>query len=222
MDKAVLNRAADMSAFVITKVGRVSGSVGNLSAVSGWLKQQLTQFAGRTKRNAFLTCIAFGVCVCSASAANQTPSIVKLAWNPSPDPSVVGYRIYYGVAPAQYTNSITLANVTSGEVAGLVNGVTYYFAVAAYAAGGAQSPFSNEIRYQVAYSQLQLRTTPARQVVLTIGGQVGHTYAVEATQDFVTWMVIGTATPGAGGVEFTDANAASFAKRYYRLRDTTP
>jgi len=35
----------------------------------------------------------------------------------------------------------------------------------------------------------------------------------------VTWTVIGTATVGAtGSLDFTDTNAASFSKRFYRTR----
>jgi len=163
-----------------------------------------------------LICLAF-----VARAAD--PTTVQLAWSPSPDVGVIGYRIYYGVSPSQYTNSIAVGNVTVGTISGLVNGVTYYFATTAYTASDVQSPFSNEISYKPAFSQLQARLISPHQMVLTIQGQVGHNYDIEATQDFVTWTVIGTATPGdSGNVEFTDTNAASFSKRFYRLRDKTP
>ena len=50
-------------------------------------------------------------------------------------------------------------------------------------------------------------------------GPIGHTYDILATQDFVTWTVIGTVTVGASGsLDFTDTNAASFSKRFYRTR----
>ena len=70
---------------------------------------------------------------------------------------------------------------------------------------------------------MQIRVTPTRQVVLTVTGQIGHTYDIQATQDFTTWTVIGTVTVGAGGsLDFTDTNAASFPKRFYRTHDTQP
>ncbi len=151
------------------------------------------------------------------------PTSAKLVWNPSPDTTVAGYRIYYGVTPLQYTNSLVVGNVTNAIIAGLANGVTYYFAVAAYTTNDVQSSYSNEASYKPAFSQLLARMTAARQMVLTILGQPGHTYAIEATQNFNTWTVLGNATAGTGGsVDFTDANAASFARRFYRLRDTTP
>ena len=66
---------------------------------------------------------------------------------------------------------------------------------------------------------VQVRVTPARQFILTVIGQVGHTYDIQATQDFKTWKVIGTVTVGATGLlNFTDTNAASFSRRFYRTR----
>lgn len=161
--------------------------------------------------------------ICTTLAANAAdPTGVKLAWNPSPDPSVTGYRIHYGVSPAQYTNSIAVGNVTSATVSGLVNGVTYYFTTTAYNSSDIESLFSNEISYQPAFSLLQVRINLARQPVLNIQGQGGHSYEIQATQNLTDWTVLGTATPNAGGnVEFTDAGAASFPSRFYRLRDTT-
>ena len=64
---------------------------------------------------------------------------------------------------------------------------------------------------------MQIRAAPAKQVILTVTGQVGHTYDILATQNFTTWTVIGTVTVGAGGSsDFTDTNAANFPKRFYR------
>ena len=66
---------------------------------------------------------------------------------------------------------------------------------------------------------VQVRVTQARQFILTVTGQVGHTYDIQATQDFKTWTVIGTMTVGATGLlNFTDTNAPSFSRRFYRTR----
>jgi hypothetical protein len=64
---------------------------------------------------------------------------------------------------------------------------------------------------------VQLRVTPTRQFILTVTGPIGHTYDIQATQDFITWTVVGTVTVGASGsLDFTDTNAPSFLKRFYR------
>ena len=75
----------------------------------------------------------------SASAAD-----VMLAWDASPDPQVVGYRIYYGVASGNYTNSAPVGLVTNATLTGLVVGTKYYFAATAFDSTGIESDFSNE------------------------------------------------------------------------------
>ncbi len=146
---------------------------------------------------------------------------VTLAWNGSSDTSVAGYNIYYGGASGTYTNMINAGNVTNATVSGLTVGTTYYFAATTSNSAGLQSPFSSEVSYTVPtpLPAVQLQVTPAKQFILTITGQTGHTYNIQATQDFKTWTVIGSVTVGASGSSnFTDTNAASFSKRFYRIQ----
>lgn len=150
---------------------------------------------------------------------------VNLAWNPSPSIEVTGYRIYYGVAQGGYTNSVTTGNVTNAVVTGLVSGLPYYFAVAGYNAIGLESELSNEIGYTVpgGLATLQIRVATNKQAILTVTGLIGHTYEIQATSDLKTWTVLGTVTLGSTGLaNYTNTNAGSFAKRYYRTRDTQP
>jgi hypothetical protein len=52
---------------------------------------------------------------------------------------------------------------------------------------------------------------------ITGTGDPGSTYNIEATSDLVTWQVIGTAVTGNDGIyQFDDADAVSFAHRFYR------
>ena len=146
---------------------------------------------------------------------------VTLSWNSSSDPTVAGYKLYYGGASGDYTNTLSAGNATNITVSGLVEGDTYYFAATAYNSSGVQSPFSNEAAYTVTANApvLQLRVTPARQFILTVTGPIGHTYDILATPDCITWTVIGTVTVGvSGSVNFTDTNAASFLLRLYYTR----
>jgi hypothetical protein len=156
------------------------------------------------------------------SATLPATNRVELAWDSSPSSGVTGYRVYYGGASGNYTNSVTVGNVTIGIVSGLASGSTYFFAVAARDASGLESDHSNGISYAVpgAPSTVRVAMGSNRQVTLTLTGQSGHTYGIEATQDFKTWTVIGTVTVGtSGSVIFTNANAASFQKRFYRTRE---
>lgn len=79
-------------------------------------------------------------------AAVPTAS-VTLAWDASPDASVTGYEIHFGVRSGIYTNHVTVGNTTTATITGLPMGSTYYFAATAYNATGDVSPFSNEAVY---------------------------------------------------------------------------
>jgi hypothetical protein len=151
---------------------------------------------------------------------------VTLGWDPSSDGNVAGYRIYEGVSSQNYTSSMDVGNVTSVTFSGLTIGMTYFFAVTAYTADGVESPFSGEISYTPGLPvqpQLQLTVNSAKQVLLTGNGPAGYQYAVEATQDFVHWTVIGSVTMDAtGSFQFVDPSPANGSGRAYRLRQTVP
>jgi hypothetical protein len=77
----------------------------------------------------------------------------ELAWTPptqyvdgSPMSDLVGYRISYGNAPADYTTTVNVtgATVTSIVIEGLAAG-QWYFAIRAVTSTGAVSDFSNEV-----------------------------------------------------------------------------
>jgi Fibronectin type III domain len=72
---------------------------------------------------------------------------VTLAWDANPEPSVQGYRVYYGKASGFYTGVFDAGNRTDCVITGLEPGVTYYFACTAYSATGDESNFSGEIIY---------------------------------------------------------------------------
>lgn len=74
---------------------------------------------------------------------------VRFAWDASPDASVTGYRLYWGIGSGSYTNSVSAGNNLSGTITGLTANVTYYFAATAYDANGIESPFSNEVRFHI-------------------------------------------------------------------------
>lgn len=84
---------------------------------------------------------------------------VSLAWNPSPDSSVTGYRVYSGIKTGTYTNAVDVGNKTNATIVGLQEGVTYYFAATAYDAAGLESEFSNEVAYTPPPTPLVLDST---------------------------------------------------------------
>ncbi|MGC9195323.1 MAG: fibronectin type III domain-containing protein [Syntrophobacteraceae bacterium] len=72
---------------------------------------------------------------------------LRLGWNPSPGPLVVGYRVHYGLKPGKYTKVVRVKGrlTTKVTIKGLKRGTTYFFAVTACNKMGKESPLSSEI-----------------------------------------------------------------------------
>jgi hypothetical protein len=78
-----------------------------------------------------------------ASAVPAAADIVTATWATNPEPDIAGYRLSYGTAPAQYTTTIDVGNVTSQQVT-LNPGARYFFVVRAYNTIGLTSAPSAE------------------------------------------------------------------------------
>ena len=155
------------------------------------------------------------------SSLPAAPS-VTLAWNSSPDPTLVGYQLYYGTSSRNYSNIVPVGTGASATVSGLTPGVTYYFSVTSVNELGMESGYSDEISYTVPTTRprLQLLPLPSKQVLLRITGQRGNAYEIQATQNFTNWNVIGIVTLDFGvSVDFIDVNAAGRPSRFYRARE---
>ncbi len=70
---------------------------------------------------------------------------VTLAWERSASTNVTGYTIYSGGRSGDYTNSLSLGNVTNVTVAAVAG--TNFYAVKAHDGNGVESDFSNEVRF---------------------------------------------------------------------------
>jgi hypothetical protein len=100
-----------------------------------------------------LICMVLAPMLLTANPAFAAQN-VSLAWDASPDPDVVGYYIYYGAASGDFTNRVSVGNVTSTTVSNLVEGANYYFAATARNTSGLESDFSNEVSYTVPMAPL--------------------------------------------------------------------
>ncbi len=150
---------------------------------------------------------------------------ITLAWDPSTDLAVVGYRLYVGSASGTYTTVLDVGNATTATVPGLAVGATYYFAVTAYDALGVESPYSGEISYVVPPPPrlLQISLTAGARVINGSGWNSGQTCTILASQDLVSWQAIGTVTADASGsFQFTDPANSSSRPRFYRAKATSP
>jgi hypothetical protein len=90
-------------------------------------------------------------CVVTAAALlvvlQGTASAQTVAWDPNPEPSVAGYRVYIGTQSKTYTKQVDVGDRTSHTPTGLDWSKPLYFAVQAYTETGLSSPLSNELRW---------------------------------------------------------------------------
>lgn len=121
-------------------------------------------------RNCSYTVVALLFLLLPLLGHAQTNASVTLAWDASPDTNVVGYRIYWGVASGNYTNSQTGDTNLTMTITNLVRLTTYYFVATAFDAQEAESEYSNECSYTVpaeGAGQLMLRRATTN--ILRIG-----------------------------------------------------
>ncbi|MHA3769972.1 TIGR02597 family protein [Verrucomicrobiota bacterium sgz303538] len=79
------------------------------------------------------------------TAAQAAPRSAKLAWKPSQDADVAGYRVHYGTNHGKHDKVIDAAKATSVSVPDLSDDSTYYFVVTAYNSAGLESEPSKEM-----------------------------------------------------------------------------
>lgn len=165
----------------------------------------------------WLVCAAMLMALPALKAAS-----VALTWNPSIDPTVVGYKIHYGVASHVYTNSIDVGNVTNYTVTGLADNTAYYFAATSYDSNGVASDFSNEIEVTTSQATQSVTITAAPAQNVSANGQFtfnvadvsNYMYAVQVSTDLQNWVAVQTNT---APFMFVDTNAGQFTSRYYRV-----
>jgi CxxC motif-containing protein (DUF1111 family) len=69
---------------------------------------------------------------------------IALTWDPSPTGGITGYRIVYGLSSGNLDQSISVGNVNSATIGGLLPGQTYFLSIIALTAGG-ESPVGDTI-----------------------------------------------------------------------------
>ncbi|MGQ0812501.1 MAG: fibronectin type III domain-containing protein [Nitrospiraceae bacterium] len=72
-------------------------------------------------------------------------SCANLSWQPVTDPSVVGYKLYFGRASREYAPPLQVGPSPRYSLQGLQPHTSYYLAVTAQYDGGEESGFSNEV-----------------------------------------------------------------------------
>jgi len=79
---------------------------------------------------------------------------VTLAWDASTDPSIAGYKVYYGASSRSYQVVIDVGNITTYTISNLQSGSPYYFATTDYNTSGLESGYSNEVSYNAGRAKI--------------------------------------------------------------------
>jgi len=72
---------------------------------------------------------------------------VRLAWDASPSPDVVGYRIHFGTNAGSYA-FVTNVGLVRTQTVVLPHTGRWFFAATAMDANGMESPFSNQVQWE--------------------------------------------------------------------------
>lgn len=141
---------------------------------------------------------------------------LSLAWERSPDASVVGYRIYWGAASGAYTNSAAVGNVTNATLTGLAIGFPYFFAATAYNSTGEESPYSNETTGTIPWSAPVLSIRPC--IYIIEGTTVpNRTNRVQESNNLTNWQTVMLFVGGTNGF-FSMLRTNDAPQRFYRVK----
>ena len=156
---------------------------------------------------------------------------INLWWDPSPDPTVVGYAVYYGPAGTSAPERQDVGNATSATVRNLQPGVAYFLYLTAYDSAYNESDPSNVIDYTApaatnstpAPPLLAVRAAVGGQIHLLLTGQPGSAWDILASGDWLDWKVVGSGSiPGEGVLEWVDPASLAAPARFYRARASGP
>lgn len=158
----------------------------------------------------------------SAHGAQRTASV---AWDASPDASVIDYVVRYGVRSKVYSKSIHTGGRTTATIPGLRDGLGYFITVAAVSRFGVESDPTEEIQYadpcaaravSLSVAAVKGSTNGARVSLATVAGRK---YQVESSVDLQTWTPdwVTPVTTATSLLEFMDPRASADRWRFYRV-----
>ena len=152
-----------------------------------------------------------------------------LEWDPTAELSVAGYKFYRGEKSRAYDHVIDVGGQTSIALTNLDPGITYYFAVTAYATNLSESLFSDEVSYTAsidgvtASAQSCALSTANGTATISFYGKSGRTCWVEVSSDFQTWERVDSGLiVGDGIIEVPDPGAMNRPMRFYRVVASPP
>ncbi|MBJ6751615.1 malectin [Geomonas anaerohicana] len=158
-------------------------------------------------RMAFIAVMVFtAMATTTLTATPAAAAQANIAWSaPTDSTGVTGYKVHIGGSSGSYSQHIDVGSTTSYSSSSLSDGSTYYFAVTAYNAAGAESAYSNEIS----------RSFPALPTTYTITATAGAGGTVTALSN----TKVSTATSGSSTI--TSVTVTSGASQSFSITPAT-
>jgi chitinase len=119
-------------------------AIAGLTIPKGAVMKTIATRLPRRSRNLIVFSVLLAAILFSVMARAET---VTLAWDPNTESDLAGYRLHYGTASRNYTQSVDAGNVTQHAINNLSAGQTYYFAATAYNTAGNESGYSAEVSH---------------------------------------------------------------------------
>ena len=152
---------------------------------------------------------------------------ITLRWDANKEPDLAGYTVYSGTNAHTYNKSNYVGNVISNTPTGLIEGLTYFFAVAAKNTSGIESLLSNEISMTIP----ALLGQPVKASTQLVSGKIKLSWGSTPSSTFriyyktnlnePTWAPLTANLVAAGTTTtWTDPALPNAPSRFYRVFKT--
>lgn len=160
------------------------------------------------------------ISVLAAAVSADAGQKVSLAWDPSPDASVTGYRVYCINVTAVHTNQIDVGNTNFCIITSLAEARTYAFYVTAYDGNGLESDPSNTLEFAVPLGPIETTFAPGPrgriEMRLHANGSDGIRLVLQTSTDLESWVTLASATTAGESIDYIITNMNGDEKRFFR------
>lgn len=166
-------------------------------------------------------CAALAVVVLLTGRLAAVPAApLTLEWDPSPDPTVIGYRLYWGVGDTPDFQMIDVGHTNVAILPPLEQGQTYSFYVTAYDVFGAESEPSDMLVFTAPLwpvkTRLVIDTQGNRKINFSVPAVPGKHVGMETSTNLVDWSPLRLSSTNGGSINITLPIATNPPMRYYR------